>query len=281
MTFDVRVWWTGLCAIALVNVVLWSSAARSFARGAPADSAAVRGERRMHLALSFVYVVVCAFRSFLPRADVQRICLVDSFYSSVFVGRSVATVAELCFAMQWALFLRQLSNATGLGSVRVISRALVPMIVWAEICSWYAVLSTNYLGNVLEQSTWTLGGMLILTAYLRAWPHAHEGLSSYLRRTVGVILVFITFMCLVDIPHYLAHWHEDQLAGKVYLHWREGLRDSAQRWVIEYAWDAWRDEVAWMSLYFSVGVWISIAFSRARVEIPRTVPDALPISHAT
>ena len=41
------------------------------------------------------YVFGCAFRSFLPRADVQRICLFDTWLSSVFVGRTVATVAEL------------------------------------------------------------------------------------------------------------------------------------------------------------------------------------------
>jgi hypothetical protein len=47
------------------------------------------------------YVFGCAFRSFLPRADVQRICLFDTWLSSVIVGRSVATVAEVCFAAQW------------------------------------------------------------------------------------------------------------------------------------------------------------------------------------
>ena len=41
------------------------------------------------------YVFGCAFRSFLPRADVQRICLFDTWLSSAFIGRSVATVAEV------------------------------------------------------------------------------------------------------------------------------------------------------------------------------------------
>ena len=45
------------------------------------------------LLLSAAYVFGCAFRSVLPRADVQRICLFDAWLSSVFVGRTVATVA--------------------------------------------------------------------------------------------------------------------------------------------------------------------------------------------
>ena len=51
------------------------------------------------LLLCAAYVIGCAFRSLLPRADVQRICLFDTWLSSVFVGRSVATVAEMCFVV--------------------------------------------------------------------------------------------------------------------------------------------------------------------------------------
>ena len=56
------------------------------------------------------YVFGCAFRSILPRADVQRIVLFDTWLSSVMVGRTVATVAEICFVIQWAIVLRLLAN---------------------------------------------------------------------------------------------------------------------------------------------------------------------------
>jgi len=56
---------------------------------------------QLMLLLCAAYVFGCAFRSFLPRADVQRICLFDTWLSSVVVGRTVATVAEICFAVQW------------------------------------------------------------------------------------------------------------------------------------------------------------------------------------
>jgi len=45
----------------------------------------------------------------------------------VLVGRTVATVAELCFALQWALFVRRLGDGLGLYSVRSISRVLFPV----------------------------------------------------------------------------------------------------------------------------------------------------------
>lgn len=260
MSFDIRVWWAALSAVALLNFVVWGVAARALQREREDPSYAAR---RTQLWLAFVYVAVCAFRSFLPRADVQRICLVDTPLSSVFVGRSVATVAELCFAMQWGLFIQYCGAATGDKVVRNIGRLLFPMIIWAEIASWYAVVSTNFLGNVLEQSTWTLGGTLIALSYIKVYPRADQRLKLFLRRSSPVVLAFIYFMCTVDIPHYYAHWSADQQAGKVYLAFGAGLYDAATRWIVTYEWAAWTDEVAWMSLYFSVGVWLSIAFSHA------------------
>jgi hypothetical protein len=269
MKLDVLTWWSALSTIALLNMILWWSAMRELRRSRAELSSSVYRDRRLQLLLSGTYVVVCAFRAFLPRADVQRICLVDSFFSSVFVGRSVATVAELAFALQWALFVRKLGDATQIASVRRISLLLVPLIVFAETSSWYAVVSTNFLGNAIEQSTWTLSGLLIAYAYARVWLHVSEDQQRYLRRTAFALAGFIWFMSTVDVPHYFAHWRADQLAGKVYLPWSEGLRDSAQRWIVEYAWAPWRDEIAWMTLYFSVGVWVSISFAWARAAHPQ------------
>jgi hypothetical protein len=100
-------------------------------------------------------------------ADVQRICLFDTWLSSVMIGRSVATVAELCFALQWAIVLRELAKITHSGTTKNISRMIVPLIALAECFSWYAVISTNFLGNVLENSLWTVAFALIAMALLR------------------------------------------------------------------------------------------------------------------
>ena len=51
--------------------------------------------------------------------------------------------------------------------------------------------------------------------------------------------------------------------GRPYLTLSQGVRDAASRWVVTHDWGEWRDEIPWMSLYFSVGVWISIALTRA------------------
>jgi hypothetical protein len=103
-----------------------------------------------------------AFRSFLPRADVQRIVLFDTWWSSVFVGRTVATIAELAFVAQWAIVLKMVASALpdfetqhskiswNTTWVLKIAALIVPMIVFAEVCSWYAVITTNYIGNSIR-----------------------------------------------------------------------------------------------------------------------------------
>lgn len=260
MATNLALWWSWLCLVGLLNLGLWWAAARALRRDKTPETYALR---RAQLALSAVYVAVTAFRGFLPRADVQRICLVDSYLSSILVGRTLATFAELCFALQWALFVRALGDDSGDRYVRAVSRVLVPLIVGAEISSWYAVLTTNFLGNALEQSTWTLCGALIASTYLRTWPQADPELRRFLLTTAAVIACFLTFMCSVDIPLYVTRWRADQAAGLAYMPWQEGLRDAAERWIVTHDWDDWRAEAAWMGLYFSVGVWTSLGLTRA------------------
>src|ERR1043166_7174710 len=143
----VLVWWTALFAISALNVWLWRQSAEILETRRANTDPALFTLQRWQLVLSAVYVLGCAFRSILPRADVQRIGLIDSWISSVLVGRSVATVAELCFAAQWALLLHKMARDAGAPRQVLIAWLLVPLIVVAEVWSWYATLTTNFLGN--------------------------------------------------------------------------------------------------------------------------------------
>jgi hypothetical protein len=142
----VALWWSFLLVVSGINVALWLLLNRQL--------------RRLTLRFEFIvflsaaYVFGCAFRAILPRADVQRICLFDTWLSSVLVGRSVATVAEICFVAQWAIVLRYLAASAESSLARSIANVIVPLIAIAEGCSWYAVITTDYLGNALENSLW-------------------------------------------------------------------------------------------------------------------------------
>src|SRR5271166_6355934 len=110
MSSGVLVWWTALCAVSVFNLWGWRLSATALARRKSVVEPNVYALQRWQLLLSAAYVFGCGFRAVLPRADVQRISLLDSWVSSVMVGRSVATIAELCFVAQWAPLLNQMSR---------------------------------------------------------------------------------------------------------------------------------------------------------------------------
>jgi hypothetical protein len=199
----------------------------------------------------------------MPVFDIPRIVLVDSWLSSVVVGRSVATVAELCFAGQWALMLRQTARATGSPAAKFASRVLVPLIAIAEACSWFAVLTTVNLAHVAENSIWGLSAALVV---ISVWASALRSPESRRPLLVAWCLAgaaYVAFIFLFDVPGYWARWMADEASGRHFLSIAQGLRDASERRVVSFRWEDWKSEVAWMSLYFSVGVWMSISLIHA------------------
>jgi len=250
-----------LCLVAALNVLAWtrSVAALKTARsGLSADSYAAR---RLQLIYSAAYVFGCAFRSALPVFDIPRRVLTDSLLSSVAVGRSVATVAELCFAGQWALFLLQSARTTGSRFVRAASLAVVPMIAVAEGCSWYAVLTTDNMGHVAENSIWGLTAALVLCSMAAVRDQWKPERRRMLLAWCVTGAAYVAFIFLADVPGYWARWVADLDSGRHYLSIAQGLHDVSSRWIVSYRWADWKSEITWMSLYFSVGVWVSISLT--------------------
>jgi len=257
-------WWVFLCGAATLNIAAWSLTAKTVARRQPTMPVHAFARCKIQLALSAVYVLGCAFRSVLPVYDIPRLCLFDTWLSSVLVGRSVATVAELSFAAQWALMLNATARSTGSVTARVVSRLIMPLIATAEICSWIAVITTANLGHILENSLWAVSGALGVAAIVAIIPRcaAERRLAMVAWCIAGAL--YVAFMFSFDVPTYAARWAADQAAGKHYLTLAQGLQDLTRRHV-SYRWDDWKTEVVWMSLYFTAAVWISISLVQARI----------------
>ncbi|ACB36513.1 conserved hypothetical protein [Leptothrix cholodnii SP-6] len=259
MTLDILVWWGFLGTVSLFNLLAWAASASSLERRSTALGPHAHAARRLQLLLSAAYVGGCAFRSVFPLFDVPRVCLVDTWLSTVIVGRSVATVAELCFAAQWALLMDELADAAGSRIGKVTARALVPLIALAETCAWFAVLTTANIGHVAEASIWSLSAALAVTALIAIWPRCDARLRNVLGVWCAAGLAYVAFMALVDVPMYWSRWLADEAAGRQYLSLAQGLVDATQRCVVSHRWADWHTEVLWMSLYFSAAVWLSIA----------------------
>ncbi|MEI7973098.1 MAG: hypothetical protein WCH11_01890 [Bdellovibrio sp.] len=253
-------WWLGMVGVSIVNLAFWSwtfvftlpKLPRSPAKRSLLDP-------RNMIWLSGIYVSVCAFRSLLPRADVQRICLFDTWFSSVFIGRTLATFAELAFVAQWSIVFSFLSREMSLGFVGGISRGILWIIALAELCSWYAVITTHYLGNVIEESLWAFTYFLIFIALVQVFFRLRGALRLAVFFAILGVGLYVSFMIWVDVPMYIQRLYEDQQSGKLYFGFVEGIIDLNTRWVVTHDIRDWREEIPWQSLYFSLAVLVSIA----------------------
>jgi hypothetical protein len=259
MTVDVFSWWSALCAVAALNIAAWAASAVALERRQGRLGAEGYASRRLQLLLSAGYVFGCAFRCAYPVYDVQRTCIVDSWLSSVIIGRSIATVAELCFVAQWALLLREVSHSAHSSFGKVASAWIVPMIVVAELCSWYSVLTTSNLGHVFEESIWAFSAAIVVASLVAIWPRCQRALRPLLAVCCAGGFAYVAYMVSVDVPMYWARWVSDEASGRGYFSLVQGALDASACWNVSHRWEDWKSEVVWMSLYFSVAVWLSIA----------------------
>jgi hypothetical protein len=166
-------------------------------------------------------------------------------------------VAELCFAGQCALLIAKLAALTGKPSLEVIGWSIVPLILLAQVCCWYAVISLNHLGHAIEEILWAAMVFLVTLSLGLAW--GHMGADIRILSGIGMVACAgaTLIMLAVDVPMYLARWRRGRSSGIRYLSAMEGVRDALRRRQVAHRWDEWKPEILWMSLYFSAGVWLS------------------------
>ena len=251
-------WWSLLCGVTVLNLLAWGASTLHLQRRTGVLRTGNWSHIHWHVVLSAGYVLGCGYRSVFPVFDVQRLVMFDSWLSSVVVGRSVATVAELCFAAQWALLMNTVAKNCGNRLVARASHSIVPLIVVAEICSWYAVLTTSNLGHVLEESIWGVCAAMLVASFIYLWPRSDRVHRPFLALVSVLGLGYVIYMFEVDVPMYWARWVLDEARGHQYLGIAQGLADVSERWVVSHRWADWQTEMVWMSLYFSVAVWLSI-----------------------
>lgn len=248
-------WWRALCILAGANVCLWLIAWYT-SRGANTYT-------NWHLALSGVYVFVCAYRSVLPRVDLERLVLVDSFLSSIVLGRTAATVAEICFATQLGLLVHQLGGQAGLPAVQAAAWGIPVFMTLAQAFCWHSVLTLNHLTQAVESLLWAAG--FSMTAVLLAVVAGHSSGWAQATAIAGLVgsLGFVTYVLTIDAPMYVRRYRDCRAQGRCYLNLASGARDAMIRRVPSRQWAAWKEDALWLTPYFSLGAWFSIGMAWA------------------
>lgn len=152
-----------------------------------------------------------------------------------------------------------MSKEAGFAPGQWVGRAIPVLIFTAECFSWYAVITTHFFGNAVEESLWATSYALAAVALL-ALARRVRGRLSKLVLAAGVgSLLYVAFMVFHDVPMYVSRLAADSAAGKQYLSLSAGVNDLLTRWVVTRSFEHWGPEMPWMSLYFTVCVWACLA----------------------
>ena len=162
-------WWKLLCCISVFNLLIWSWTYLQF-QGQPNPT----NYQKWHLVLSGIYTCVCAYRSVLPRIDLERYCLFDSQWSSVALGRTAATIAEISFACQLGLLLHEWGDTYDHPLCKFWSFVVPPLLGLAQVFCWCGVVSGNHVYHAIEESLWAVAftGIFLVTTVFTIYGYA-------------------------------------------------------------------------------------------------------------
>ena len=252
------IWYVSMCTISIVNlsvlIYLYKKIeARTFY------------EKTMK-ALAIPWTFECAYRCYFPSLYLQRYVFWDTPLNSIIVDRTLAFIGEMCWVTQTALALVYVSyNIFGKRKIwiEVTGIAAVLVYLFAEFTSYYNTATTNEFYASLEV---ILDGV----SYLLMWPASMymfckcpgrvlgSSGKTYLFVMILLCLIYPAYNIFIDAPMYMKRYHEDQRNHKSYLSFWAGLKDAAVRRVPTRKYDDWSQDMAWMTAYFTIGVWSSL-----------------------
>jgi hypothetical protein len=215
-----------------------------------------------------IYVFACAFRSFLPRIDAERMCFFHVRLSYPFIGRFVATIAEIRFAFQLSRFWYTRMRVTKQDYYpKVVRDSAFISCVMAQMWCWMGVFTRNQLYHAIEESHWCFASaILTISTIIMRGCFGKNTFDMKIGCVVGAI--YTLFMIVVDVPMYLYKYQEIQKTVPV-ISFYDGLFDSFNCTIVSQRYEDWKDEMAWISGYFSIAVWISLYIASYKTIKPK------------
>jgi len=152
-----------------------------------------------------IFVVVCGYRCAFPNRYNNSVVLWDTWLSSLFLTRVLATFAEIAWIWQLAWFLREqggsLSTLIAVGSWIMVASCVV-----AQCCVWSALLFETKGLMFYEEALWT--AMFVINTAASAQLYV-EGASDGYETLLVISIVF----GLLHLPFQLCG-HLPDLAGE-------------------------------------------------------------------
>lgn len=240
-----KIWWLSLTLISVLNIIILSSQYKNT-------------KNLSIFVMAFIYIIVNAIRAIWPRIDIERICFFDANISTPLVGRFLATIAELCYIGLFIITLKLfISTSKDFDKYSIILNLIFIVILIAEILSWCGCLTKKQLFNAFEESLWGFSAVVILIISLLTYKEINnKKIKNYLLTISLCLLIYITFMVLVDIPMYIKRDKIEIIDKNTSLD--EQIKDMSKCNTISKDYNTWKEDIPWLSGYFSLGSWSAI-----------------------
>lgn len=249
-------WWKLLSIIALLNISFWVFSYHYFST----QKTEIDTLTRQHLILSGIYTLVCAFRSFWPRIDLERYVLKDHWLSSIVLGRSAATIAEISFAIQMKLFIDELIYHSQLVYFADYTWIIIVFLTIAQLFCWLSVINLSHFGHIIEESLWGITFSFIAFTISFSIP-VLTGTWLYIA-WLGAISswIYVAYMFMVDVPMYYKRWQSSG-SQRSHVSFTHSFQDALKRRQYNRSWSIWKQEAIWLTGYFCGAVLLSISLS--------------------
>lgn len=282
-------WFACMCALASLNLLLCAKlfffSSRSVATSTLSPS----------FRLCIVFTLVCAFRSYFPTVYLSRACIVDTFLSNILLARLLAFVGELTWVGQVAQSLKQVNRQLENNpAVNKLANGVIFLIACAECFSTYATITKNSLFFTLEEGSWVVAGVVSAARLPKARPPPSSPfltrpqtcispalvlLVSAFRRRINplqgrkyirrYLIVMCTFMIVYDVwgvttdvpSNFSRYMDERDTTPSPWLSFKDGLAEVTGSCTLDRSWETWSGYLLWMTSYFSLGVWSSVALA--------------------
>jgi len=166
---------------------------------------------------------------------------------------------------------RKQSGQLALRSVRALGVFQVACDMAGQCCACMGAATTNTRYFLYEGRLWLLWSLGVALSGIILWNQAQALPARRRRRCVSPVslglmvggLAMAPFMLFSYCPMCHERWLLDKAAGHQFLPVLQGARDAFVRRVPTRAWANWKDEVLWVTGYFTLGVWTSLGLTYA------------------
>jgi len=224
----------------------------------------------IYFILVAIYVFVCAVRSLWPRLDTKCTCVFNNKISSPFVGRSLATIAEMSLIILLVMITntilnivqKSIGNSPFINALKVLNIMIIPTIFIAQLTCWYGITTKNYFWEIIEGGLWTYALAIIFIVYAYIYiKTVGKNITSNKLRFVAPFLPYILMVVgahlLFMLVNYLPLMFKNNLLYKNHVPFWKGLSELSCNKISKNYKD-WKNDIPWLTGYFSISVWVAI-----------------------